>query len=77
MKLRIAITSLPFIGLLVGIHFANRATPYVLGLPFIVFYVAFWVVMCAVLMGLLTWLDDRAERKARDTSAPDAGRDAV
>ena len=34
MKLTHALSALPFIGVLVGIFFANHVEPYVLGLPF-------------------------------------------
>ncbi len=33
--------ALPFIGILGGISFANRVEPYVLGLPFILFWICF------------------------------------
>ena len=38
-----ALTGLPFVGILVGIFFANRTEPFVLGLPFALFWVMMWV----------------------------------
>ena len=43
MKLTHALSALPFFGILVGIFFANRTEPFVLGLPFALFWVTLWV----------------------------------
>ena len=48
---------LPFLGFFVGIIFANRVEPYVLGMPFILFWVVLWVVLTAVVMGAIYALD--------------------
>ncbi len=57
MKISYALAALPFLGLLGGIAFANRVEPFVLGMPFILF----WVVMCVVLtsgiMAVIYFLD--------------------
>ena len=39
MKLTHALSALPFLGILGGIFFNNRVQPYVLGLPFALFWV--------------------------------------
>lgn len=48
---------LPFLGFFVGVFFANRVEPYVLGLPFIMFWIAMWVVLTSVIMGIIYKLD--------------------
>ncbi len=48
---------LPFLGYFVGIFFANRVEPYVFGLPFIMFWIAMWVVLTSVIMGIIYKLD--------------------
>ena len=48
---------LPTVGLLGGVTFANRVEPYVLGLPFLLFWVVSWVVMTSVIMAVITSLD--------------------
>lgn len=56
---------LPSVGMLGGVPFANRVTPYVLGLPFLLFWITAWVVLTSAIMGLIYALDearDRAER---------------
>ena len=45
--------ALPFLGLLGGIAFANRVTPFVLGLPFILFWIVLWVVLTSVVMAVV------------------------
>ena len=57
MRLIHGLSALPFIGVLVGIFFANRVEPYVLGLPFALFWVVLWVVLTAAIMGLVYRLD--------------------
>ncbi len=52
---------LPTLGLLGGIPFANRVEPYVLGLPFLLFWIVLWVVATAGIMGLIWILDRRHE----------------
>jgi Protein of unknown function (DUF3311) len=44
---------LPFIGILVGILFANRVEPFVLGIPFILFWIVMWVVLSSVIMTIV------------------------
>ena len=57
MKLQHALSALPFLGILVGIFFANSVTPYVLGLPFALFWVTAWVIATAIIMALVYRLD--------------------
>ena len=54
-----AAAAIPAIGLLGGIPFANRVEPYVLGLPFLLFWIVAWVVATSVIMGII-WLLDRS-----------------
>jgi len=58
-KLTHALAALPFLGILGGIFFANRVEPYVLGLPFALFYVTLWVVLAALIMAVVNRLDSR------------------
>ena len=63
MKLTHALSALPFIGILVGIFFANRVEPYVLGLPFALFWVTLWVLLTSAIMAVVYRLDHpRGER---------------
>jgi Protein of unknown function (DUF3311) len=53
------LAALPFLGLLGGIPFANRVTPFVLGLPFILFWIVLWVVATSVIMWVIYSTDPR------------------
>ena len=53
----------PTVGLLAGIPWANRVEPYVLGLPFLLFWVVMWVVTTSVIMAIITTLDARHEEE--------------
>jgi len=50
---------LPMLGLLGGVWFANRTEPYVLGLPFLLFWIVMWVVAASGIMWTI-WALDRA-----------------
>ena len=57
MKLIHALGALPFVGILGGIIFANRVEPFVLGLPFILFWAVAWIVLTSVIMAVVYALD--------------------
>jgi hypothetical protein len=44
---------LPFIGILVGVFWANRVTPYVFGLPFLLFWCVLWVILTSIFMAII------------------------
>jgi hypothetical protein len=56
------LAALPFLGLLGGIPFVNRVTPFVLGLPFILFWIVLWVALTSVIM-LVIYRSDPANRE--------------
>jgi hypothetical protein len=56
-KISYALAALPFLGLLGGIAFANRVEPFVLGMPFILFWVVMWVVLTSGIMAVIYFLD--------------------
>ncbi|MBH0332872.1 hypothetical protein ABH14_24540 [Brevibacillus brevis] len=48
---------IPFIGMLGGLPFANKPTPYVLGMPFLLFWIVLWVVLTSVVMAIINCID--------------------
>jgi hypothetical protein len=52
---------LPAVGILGGVPFANRVEPYVLGLPFLLFWIVSWVLLTAAIMGVVLALDRRRD----------------
>ncbi|HET7674299.1 MAG TPA: DUF3311 domain-containing protein [Gammaproteobacteria bacterium] len=50
---------IPFIALVGGAFFANRVEPYVLGLPFFMFWIVLWVVLSSLVMAIVYRLDPR------------------
>ncbi|WP_206951358.1 DUF3311 domain-containing protein [Trinickia acidisoli] len=48
---------LPFIGILLGVPFVNRVEPLILGMPLVLAWIVFWVVMSAVIMAFVYKLD--------------------
>jgi Protein of unknown function (DUF3311) len=63
MKLQYVLAAIPFVGVLVGIFFANTVEPYVLGLPFAMFWVVMWVVLASVIMAVVYGLDEREKNR--------------
>jgi hypothetical protein len=56
-KLIHVLAALPFLGILGGIIFANRPEPFVLGMPFILFWIVMWVVLTSGIMAIIYRLD--------------------
>ncbi|MDQ0857878.1 DUF3311 domain-containing protein [Bacillus sp. V2I10] len=47
----------PFIGMLGLLPLVNRVTPYVLGVPFVLFWVVMWVLLTSGIMLIIFKLD--------------------
>ena len=62
---------LPSIGLLVGVPFANRVRLYVVGMPFLLFWIVACVVATSGMMAIIAALDRR--RDAEEAAASAAG----
>jgi hypothetical protein len=56
-KLTYLLGLLPFLGILGGIWWANKTTPYILGMPFILFWIVMWVILTSVIMAVVYKLD--------------------
>lgn len=54
---RVVLALVPIMALLIGPFFLNRTQPFVLGLPFLMFWVCAWAVITAGAMGVVYWLD--------------------
>lgn len=55
--LRGSLAILPFIGVLVAIPWVNRTEPYVLGMPFLLFWIVVWVVLTSACMTVVFFSD--------------------
>jgi len=58
------LAAVPPVAMLGGVPFANRVEPYVLGLPFLLFWIVLWMVLTGPVMGLIYVLDEAAVRRA-------------
>jgi hypothetical protein len=54
---RVVLSAIPFAGVCGVVPLVNRVTPYVLGLPFFVFWVALWTVLTSACMAAVFLLD--------------------
>ncbi len=55
---RVVLSAVPFVGVC-------GVTPYVLGLPFFVFWIALWTVLTSACMAAVYLLDPRRDGRAR------------
>lgn len=55
--MKLALASLPFFALIIGMFFANTTKPYVLGMPFILFWSVLWLVLTSLIMFVIFKLD--------------------
>jgi hypothetical protein len=55
------LAALPFLGILIGAMFTNQVTPLVFGMPLVLAWQVLWVVLTAVVMGII-YLCDPANR---------------
>ncbi|YCA41518.1 DUF3311 domain-containing protein [Bacillus sp. JZ8] len=51
------LSMLPFIGMLGFLPLVNRVEPYVLGMPFIMFWVVLWAMLTSVTMAIVFRFD--------------------
>lgn len=63
--LRVLLGLAPFVGILGGVFFVNRVEPFVLGFPFLFFWIIVWTLGTALLMALVYLLDPRNRSKGR------------
>jgi hypothetical protein len=52
---------LPFLGMLIGPFFVNRATPLVLGMPLLLAWIVLWVLLTSAVMAVI-YVNDPANR---------------
>ncbi|WP_018131824.1 DUF3311 domain-containing protein [Effusibacillus pohliae] len=57
MKIYHVLALLPFLAILGGVSFVNQTAPYVLGMPFLLFWIVMWVVLTSVIMAIVFKLD--------------------
>ena len=51
----------PVLALTVGIPFANRLEPRILGLPFLLAWIVSWIILTPMVMATIHWLDGRRQ----------------
>jgi hypothetical protein len=56
------IAVVPFLALIVGPFFVNRATPLILGLPFLLAWIVAWVLLTSLIMAVI-YATDQANRE--------------
>lgn len=63
---------LPYLGILVGVVFLNRASPFVFGLPMLLGWLVVWMIVTAASIGIIFVLDpaNRVNPRKPDTRSP-------
>ena len=57
MKIIYLLCLLPFVGILGLLPFVNKVTPFILGMPFFLFWIVMWVILTSFIMGIGYKLD--------------------
>jgi hypothetical protein len=57
-RLRFLLAAIPFAALSVAVPFVNRVEPRILGLPFLLAWIAFWVIVSPAFI----WMIGRIEK---------------
>ena len=57
------LAAVPFLALIVGPFFVNRATPLILGLPFLLAWIVAWILITSIIMAVI-YAADPANREA-------------
>lgn len=60
---RFVLAVLPFIGMIVLIPFVNQVQPYILDLPFLLFWIVLWVVLTSACMTVVYFTDPANKTK--------------
>jgi Protein of unknown function (DUF3311) len=47
----------PIVGMLGGLPYANKMTHFVLGMPFLLFWIVLWVILTSVIMAIINVID--------------------
>jgi hypothetical protein len=64
-----ALAALPFLGILIGAVFFNRATPLILGLPLLLAWILLWILLTSVIMAVIYLMDPANRRPDEETGA--------
>lgn len=48
---------IPFIGMCLCLPFANTIEPYVVGLPFLLFWIILWMILSSIVLAIVYKLD--------------------
>jgi hypothetical protein len=59
MKILYILSILPFIGILGFLPLVNRVEPFVLGMPFNMFWMVAWIFLTSIILGIMYKLDPR------------------
>jgi hypothetical protein len=65
-KIALACGAVPFVTLVLALPFVNRAEPFVLGLPFVLFWILAWVAATPVALGIGYYCERRFNAPGED-----------
>jgi hypothetical protein len=59
MKILYIFSIIPFIGILGFLPLVNRVEPFILGMPFNMFWMVMWTVLTSIILGIMYKIDPR------------------
>ena len=63
-KIALGFALIPFFTLVLALPFVNRVRPFVLGLPFLLFWIVLWVFLTPFILMAAYWAENKFNRKS-------------
>jgi hypothetical protein len=64
-KIALGLALIPFLMLVLALPFVNRVRPFVLGLPFLLFWIVFWIFLTPFILMAAYWAENKFNKKDR------------
>jgi hypothetical protein len=64
-KIALGFALIPFFTLVLALPFVNRVRPFVLGLPFLLFWIVLWVFLTPFILMAAYWAENKFNRNNR------------
>ncbi|HAT57134.1 MAG TPA: hypothetical protein DCS74_06115 [Veillonellaceae bacterium] len=65
MMLKVILSSVPFVWMIIALPFANRVHPYILGMPFLAFWIQLGVIVTVFCIHALYKMEQKEEHETK------------
>ena len=64
-KIALGLALIPFLMLVLALPFVNRVGPFVLGLPFLLFWIVLWIFLTPFILMAAYWAENKFNKNDR------------